>query len=92
MLAITRDNLGSHQVGGFVESFKSNFYYCRFCYINNFDNVDENKVILRSPKQHDFDVEHALISGMKPGKQFYYFEKLYLLLFLSKFQCFKLHS
>lgn len=31
------DNLGSHQIGGFVENFSTSDYFCRFCYVSRND-------------------------------------------------------
>lgn len=36
LVALVGDNLGSHQIGGFLESFQTNKYFCRYCYENEF--------------------------------------------------------
>lgn len=33
VIAMVGDNLGSHQIGGFVENFFANEYLCRYCHI-----------------------------------------------------------
>lgn len=30
---VAGDNLGSHQIGGYVENFSTNQYFCRYCYV-----------------------------------------------------------
>ena len=42
LLCITGDNLGSHMVGGYLESFSAN-YFCRYCELNRQDcqSIDE---------------------------------------------------
>lgn len=34
LCAIAGDNLGSHNIGGFVESFRRSSYFCRYCDIS----------------------------------------------------------
>lgn len=31
VVAMADDNLGSHQIGGFIEKFHFSEYFCRFC-------------------------------------------------------------
>lgn len=58
LIAVICDNLGAHQIGGFVQSFNTNVYFCRFCEINNFNNLDY-VTKFRSPESYDCDVEIA---------------------------------
>lgn len=55
---IAGDNLGSHSLGGFVESFSKALYFCRFCYVDqlNFHGPDGEtmRFDLRTvPSYHD---------------------------------------
>lgn len=51
LFAMTGDNLGSHQIGGFVENFSSTEFFCRWCYftrtsLKNYDlQPGENRTI-----------------------------------------------
>ncbi len=40
VIAITGDNLGSHSIGGFTESFSKSTHFCRYCVI---DRVFSNR-------------------------------------------------
>lgn len=33
VVAVCGDNLGSHQIGGYIENFSTNIYFCRYCHI-----------------------------------------------------------
>ena len=55
LLAFVADNLASHAIGGFKESFSSTFRFCRTCLATHTQASQEflsEKFILRSPDQH----------------------------------------
>lgn len=58
LLACTGDNLGSHQIGGFLESFSLKNYFCRFCYAHDISklNFTEKNVSLRTKDSYEIDV------------------------------------
>lgn len=37
IFSVLGDNLGSHQIGGFVENFATSEYFCRYCLISRYD-------------------------------------------------------
>lgn len=64
IIAIVGDNLGSHQIGGFVENFRTDSFFCRWCYVNNFNNNSYSKIFEpRNRTSYDFDVNYALTLG-----------------------------
>lgn len=60
LLVVAGDNLGSHQIGGFSESFGSKNYVCRFCYKLGCSYVCNEEFKLRTPQSYDDDVDFAL--------------------------------
>lgn len=55
------DSLGNHEIGGLIESFKTTNYFCRVCYMNEF-NKDPFKICkLRTVSNYSDDVERAQI-------------------------------
>lgn len=56
LIAVTGDNLGSHQIGGFSENFNISSYFCRYCYENNFEANVSEKHIYRDINNHKNDV------------------------------------
>lgn len=58
LLACTGDNLGSHQIGGFLESFSLKNYFCRYCYSHNIDNLNISKYfLLRTTESYKNDCD-----------------------------------
>jgi len=62
VVSILGDNLGSHFIGGFVESFSGSGHFCRFCMITNEDmaNGQYNAACFesRTPERYDDAVRH----------------------------------
>ncbi|XP_031339512.1 uncharacterized protein LOC116181630 [Photinus pyralis] len=57
LLSVIGDNLGSHQVGGFVENFSTSGYFCRYC---DFSYAHSNKpIVYRTKSLYEFDVNMA---------------------------------
>uniref|UniRef100_A0A1B0D2M7 Uncharacterized protein n=1 Tax=Phlebotomus papatasi TaxID=29031 RepID=A0A1B0D2M7_PHLPP len=58
LFAILGDNLGSHQIGGFVENFSTSHYFCRICYITRSEfKTNENLTArLRTVESHEKDL------------------------------------
>ena len=53
LLCILGDNLGSHYIGGFNESFSSN-YFCRFCLLTRQEFLSgNNNAVLRTCQNYD---------------------------------------
>ena len=55
MILMLGDNLGLHQILGFVESFTAN-YFCRFCLVEhkNFQTIfNERDCVLRTPQNYE---------------------------------------
>lgn len=65
VVAFTGDNLGSHQIGGFVQNFSTTAYFCRYCYANKVVPRKTTSFPLRSVTSHDVDVAMALTSGQQ---------------------------
>lgn len=65
LIAIAGDNLGSHQIGGFVESFQTSGYFCRYCYIHNIQNQNDLSKIFEKRRKdlHMYDVNMALATN-----------------------------
>ncbi|KAB0790517.1 hypothetical protein PPYR_15088 [Photinus pyralis] len=59
ILCTVGDNLGSHQIGGFLETFNVEMFFCRFCKIQNF-NGSTYFGNLRTVQSYDHDVNMAL--------------------------------
>lgn len=57
------DNLGAHQIGGFVENFRTNLYFCRFCYIHNFFGSQSPISEYRTKESHANDINLASATG-----------------------------
>lgn len=65
LACILGDNLGSHTIGGFVESFSSK-HYCRYCLLSSAEFQSGEPYALgkcRSPTEYDRCVEHLQQSG-----------------------------
>lgn len=62
LIAFVGDNLGSHQIGGFIESFNTTNYFCRYCYCSDgCINMQYNtRTQLRTKVSHISDVDTAL--------------------------------
>lgn len=72
VVAVLGDNLGSHQIGGYVENFNTSSYFCRYCYINNTRDFNNREIKFeqRSVESYDFDINmthatNALYRGVK---------------------------
>ena len=68
VLCIAGDNLGSHQLGGFVESFNIN-NFCRFCDISR-DQFTECPHFLGNPRTketYDNDIVNYELQGLNKG-------------------------
>ena len=65
VLAITGDNLGSHSIGGFVESFSSQ-YSCRYCTISkdHFFHHPDSLEQKRNPDSHETHLQDGSL-GVK---------------------------
>lgn len=60
LIAMVGDNLGSHQIGGFLQLFNTNSYFCRYCYCKEFSNPNYNEVLkLRSKFLYEIDADTA---------------------------------
>lgn len=59
------NNLGNHEIGGYVEKFSSNTYFCRYCYItkSKFDKGKVSGFSWRTKDSYDSDVETCLMTG-----------------------------
>ena len=59
LLTCIGDNLGAHEIGGFIESFITKNHFCRVCYMNDF-NKDPFKVCkVRTIANYSDDVRKA---------------------------------
>lgn len=63
LLAVVGDNLGSHQIGGFLESFNVSTHFCRFCFKNDGNFINTNKIDYRTAESYAEDVDFALSTG-----------------------------
>lgn len=62
LVACLGDNLGSHQIGGYLENFSTDNYFCRYCYMQSDNFVDyKHKTNFRTKNSYNADVEMALI-------------------------------
>lgn len=60
VVAVAGDNLGSHQIGGFLETFNTTSFFCRYCYVKSFNETNYLHVdSLRTKESYDFDVTMA---------------------------------
>lgn len=57
LFAVVGDNLGSHQIGGFLQNFNINNYFCRFCYIKNFKEFNHQSS-LRTKERYDNEIDN----------------------------------
>lgn len=57
LVAVVGDNLGSHQLGGFSENFRTNTFFCRYCYESDFDTnlIDGSNIQYRDNISHKSD-------------------------------------
>lgn len=46
LIVVLGDNLGSHQIGGYIESFGKSLYFCRYCTISR-DDFKKNVFVKR---------------------------------------------
>lgn len=59
--AITGDNLGSHNIGGFTENFSKSAYFCRYCEIDR-DTFRADPLVKgpdRTPESYQRHVENC---------------------------------
>lgn len=58
VVAICGDNLGLHQIGGYIENFSSAEYFCRYCHITltEFKNNFRTRRDLRTKSSYNEDV------------------------------------
>lgn len=68
--AFLGDNLGSHGVGGFVESFSKSKYFCRFCEITReeFASKTMSVGIKRTPESYAADVRAVVEANLGSSK------------------------
>lgn len=64
LFCVLGDNLGSHQIGGFMESFSNSEYFCRFCLTtqNDFQNNKRKPGILRTPENYNSAVQNLKLN------------------------------
>ncbi|XP_031329105.1 uncharacterized protein LOC116160105 [Photinus pyralis] len=71
VVAVCGDNLGSHQIGGFVENFSTSSHMCRYCEISkklmSVQNSYTDPISLRTQHSYEIDVAIAATSG-EPSK------------------------
>lgn len=70
LIAVVGDNLGSHQIGGFVESFSTETYFCRYCDISKFPDTKNNNSLfgkLRTKENYEYDANMASFDGISAG-------------------------
>lgn len=65
LLAVLGDNLGSHQIGGFTESFSKETYVCRFCYKLGCAYQYNETFKPRTVNSYTSDVDFALVTDQK---------------------------
>lgn len=65
IIAVTGDNLGSHQLGGFSENFSTNKHICRYCLANTTDISKDckKKFALRTVHSYEHDAIVAEMTG-----------------------------
>ncbi|KAE8738904.1 hypothetical protein FOCC_FOCC015605, partial [Frankliniella occidentalis] len=63
LVYVAGDNLGSHSLGGFYESFGKVIYFCRYCYVDRPSFLQR-----RTPEQHDQCLGRTTIHGKKGVK------------------------
>lgn len=57
LFCVVRDNLESHMIGSFIESFNTNNYFCRLCYITQ---ASKQVSDFRTPSSYNEDAELAM--------------------------------
>lgn len=59
IFCVLGDNLGSHQIGGFVENFVTSEYFCRYCYVTRQELNGEVSQIqnIRTPDTYNDDIK-----------------------------------
>ncbi|CAG9763786.1 unnamed protein product [Ceutorhynchus assimilis] len=70
LIAVVGDNLGSHQIGGFVESFSTETRFCRYCDISKFPDRKNNNCLfgkLRTKENYECDANMASFNGISNG-------------------------
>lgn len=72
LVAVLGDNLGSHQIGGFTESFGNTKHFCRYCEIDreNFETNPLDRKPLRTIESYEKNVLEAkksrkIVNGVK---------------------------
>lgn len=60
LLAVAGDNLGSHQIGGFLETFNVDNYFCRICYKNDGCYSTSDKIVYRTIHSYKEDLDYVL--------------------------------
>lgn len=56
--------MGSHQIGGFLETFLTDNYFCRYCHIQHFEKCNINlKTNFHTKESYQSDVEMSLITN-----------------------------
>lgn len=68
VIAVIGDNLGSHQIGGYVENFSKNTYFCRYCHITKAEFESDIRLrndSLRTKNSYQLDVD---LCDMTPGE------------------------
>lgn len=64
LLAMVGDNLGSHQIGGFLQNFNTNNFFCRYCYAKDFSTANYNTILkLRNKNSYSVDAITAEALG-----------------------------
>lgn len=63
LLAVAGDNLGSHQIGGYLQNFSMNNYFCRVCYKNDGSFGDKEEFVYRTAQSYSDDVDFVLSTG-----------------------------
>lgn len=65
IFSVIGDNLGSHQVGGFLENFSKSEHFCRVCYITRsaFKMNPTDIYPLRNIRSHESDLEEREKTG-----------------------------
>ncbi len=58
--ALAEDNLGSHNIGGFLENFSGSKYFCRYCEINKdvFQAALLSRANTRTPESYKEHVQN----------------------------------
>ena len=60
VLIINADNLGSHEISGFIQRFRTEDYFCRTCYIKDFNDDLFKKHEMKTKTEHNSDIKIAI--------------------------------